>query len=84
MGRMFQVLGFWTLAMALMFLAGELYIPAILFFVQTALFIILGLLNLTEKTYMYLFAAYMFIAFCGMVWYATFMMDVPAAHAPTH
>ncbi|RAL25995.1 DUF2626 family protein [Thermoflavimicrobium daqui] len=75
MARMFHVLGFWAGVIALMFLAGEMYIPAILFLVQTAFFVILGALKLTEKTYMYFFAGYMFVSFCGMVWYATFMMD---------
>jgi hypothetical protein len=82
MGRMFQVLGFWALTIALLFLAGEMYTQAILFFVQTALFLIFGTMKLTEKTYMYLFAAYMFIAFCGMVYYSTFVdfSTAPSAH----
>ncbi|WP_124727728.1 DUF2626 family protein [Staphylospora marina] len=74
MDRMFRVLGFWTLVIALMFLAGHMYIPAALFGVQTLFFVILGYMGLTEKTYMYVFGAYMFVAFVGMVWYSTFMM----------
>jgi len=73
MDRMFQVLGFWCFVFALMFLAGDMIIPSILFFAQTAIFVILGALRLTEKTYMYLFGVYMVIAFCGMVGYATFL-----------
>lgn len=71
---MFRVLGFFTFVIALMFLAGEYYIPAALFGVQTLAFVILGYMKLTEKTYMYLFGGYMFISFIGMVWYSTFMM----------
>jgi formate-dependent nitrite reductase membrane component NrfD len=74
MGRMFQVLGFLTGIMALMFLAGHMYIPAALFAVQTAFFFVLGSLGFTERTYMYLFGGYMFVSFVGMVWYATFGM----------
>ncbi|MBD1371299.1 DUF2626 family protein [Hazenella sp. IB182357] len=74
MGRMFAVLGFWCLIFSLMFLAGHMYIPAALFAVQTAIFVILGYLGLTEKTYLYLFGAYMLVSFTGMVYYSTFMM----------
>ncbi|WP_044642456.1 DUF2626 family protein [Risungbinella massiliensis] len=74
MSKMFHVLGFWALVIALMFLAGHLTIPAILFLVQAALFFLFGGLRLTERTYMYLFGAYMFVSFCGMVFYSSFMM----------
>ena len=42
MDRMFRVLGFWAFAIALMFLAGQMYIPAFLFIAQTILFTVLG------------------------------------------
>lgn len=74
MDRMFRVLGFWTFVTALMFLAGHMMIPSLLFFIQTIGFVILGYMRLTERTYMYLFGGYMFISFVGMVGYATFMM----------
>ena len=74
MDRMFRVLGFWAFVIALMFLAGQMYIPAFLFGAQTILFTVLGYMRFTEKTYMYLFGGYMFISFIGMVGYATFMM----------
>ena len=69
---MFRVLGFWALAIALMFVAGHMYKQAGLFFFQAILFVILGYQHYTEKTYMYLFGGYMFLSFCGMVAYATF------------
>lgn len=71
---MFRVLGFWTFVIALLFLAGQMYIPAGLFLAQTIAFVVLGYLNLTEKTYMYLFGGYMFVSFLAMVGYSTFMM----------
>lgn len=74
MDRMFRVLGFWTFVIALMFLAGQLYIPAVLFFVQTVLFVVLGYMGFTERTYMYLFWGYMIVSFLGIVSYSFFMM----------
>jgi hypothetical protein len=71
--RMFRVLGFWALAIALMFIAGHMYTQAGLFIFQAILFVVLGYQRLTEKTYMYLFGSYMVISFCGMVAYATFV-----------
>lgn len=55
MARMFRVLGFFTLAIGLMAYAGDMVEMALLFFVQTAFFMILGYLKFTEKTYIYLF-----------------------------
>ncbi|MDN4594947.1 DUF2626 family protein [Polycladomyces subterraneus] len=74
MDRMFRVLGFWCLAMGIMFLAGDMYSLALLFFAQTALFVVLGFMGFTERTYMYLFCGYMVIAFIGMVTYSFFFM----------
>jgi hypothetical protein len=74
MDRMFRVLGFWTFVIGLMFLAGQMYIPAALFAVQTLAFVVLGSLHFTEKTYMYLFGGYMLLSFIGMVYYASFMI----------
>jgi formate-dependent nitrite reductase membrane component NrfD len=72
MDRMFRVLGFWAFVIALMFLAGHMYIPCALFLVQTVIFFVLGYMKLTERTYMYLFGAYMLVSFTGMAGYATF------------
>lgn len=72
MDRMFRVLGFWAFIIALMFLAGHMYIPALLFVGQTIIFVVLGYMRLTERTYMYLFGSYMVVSFCGMVVFATF------------
>lgn len=72
MDRMFRVLGFWAFIIALMFLAGNMWIPSLLFFAQTIIFVVLGYMRFTERAYMYLFHAYMVISFCGMAGYATF------------
>ncbi|MCS1350602.1 DUF2626 domain-containing protein [Mechercharimyces sp. CAU 1602] len=74
MDKMFRVLGFWTFVIALMFLAGQMYNLAVLFLIETAFFVILGYMRFTERTYMYLFHAYMIVTFIGMVTYSFFFM----------
>ena len=74
-GRMFRVLGFFTLVIGLMALAGEMYEMAMLFFFQTAAFVILGYMNLTERTYIYLFWGYMIISFFGFTYWSFFQLD---------
>lgn len=75
---MFRVLGFWAFAIGLLFLAGDFVWPSVIFFAQALVFYVLGAMKLTERTYMYLFGAYMFLAFCGMVYYANFISEMPA------
>lgn len=77
MGRMFRVLGFFTLSIGLMAFAGGLVEMALLFFLQTAFFVILGYLKFTEKTYMLLFWAYMIVTFTGFSYWTVFVMDMP-------
>ncbi|MEI0738213.1 DUF2626 domain-containing protein [Paenibacillus sp. JTLBN-2024] len=77
MARMFRVLGFFTLAIGLMAYAGDMVEMALLFFVQTAFFMILGYLKFTEKTYIYLFWAYMIVTFTGFSYWTVFEMDLP-------
>jgi len=74
-GRMFRVLGFFTLVIGLMALAGDMYEMAMLFFFQTAAFVILGYMNLTERTYIYLFWGYMIISFFGFTYWSFFQLD---------
>jgi hypothetical protein len=76
MDRMFRVLGFWTLMIALMAMWGGLTSMALIFFAQTALFVALSYINLSERTYMLLFAAYMVFSFIGFFYYAFFMMPL--------
>ena len=75
MPRMFRVLGFWTLAIALMALAGKMYDMALLFFFQTAIFVILGYMNLTERTYLFLFWGYMILSFTGFTYWSFFKLE---------
>ncbi len=74
MDRMFRVVAFWTGAFAVMFYAGEMYVPAILFLVQTAFFLAISYLKLSERTYMYLFGAYLTVFMIGFTWYTEFIM----------
>ncbi|ALS27337.1 DUF2626 domain-containing protein [Paenibacillus cisolokensis] len=77
MARMFRVLGFWTLVIGLMAFAGHMIEMAILFFVQTAVFVLLGYLNFSERTYLTIFWAYMVLSFLGFTYWTVFEMGLP-------
>ncbi|WP_020615597.1 DUF2626 domain-containing protein [Paenibacillus daejeonensis] len=77
MARMFRVLGFWTLVIGLMAYAGHMYEMAILFFAQTAVFVLLGYLNFSERTYIMMFWGYMVVAFVGFTYWSVFEMGLP-------
>ncbi|MCF6093565.1 DUF2626 domain-containing protein [Microaerobacter geothermalis] len=74
MGRMFRVLGFWTLIIGLMAMWGNLIPMALIFFGQTAVFVALSYVNLSEKAYLWIFAAYMVLSFTGFTFYSFFIM----------
>lgn len=74
MGRMFRVLGFWTLVIGLMALAGQMVEMAFLFFFQTAAFVLLGYMNLSERAYMMIFWGWMMVAFIGITYWSFFGM----------
>ena len=74
MDRMFRVLAFWTGIFTVMFYVGEMYIASILFLVQTAFFLTLSYLRLSERMYMYLFGAYLTVFMIGFTWYTEFIM----------
>lgn len=76
MARMYRVLGFWTLMIGLMALAGQMTEMALLFFFQTAAFVFLGYMNLSEKAYILIFWGYMIVAFIGFTYYTFFEMKV--------
>ncbi|WP_019533044.1 DUF2626 domain-containing protein [Paenibacillus ginsengihumi] len=76
MDRMFRVLGFWTLVIGLMALAGDLIPMALIFFAQTAIFVLLGYMKLSERTYILLFWGYMIISFTGFTYWSVFKMSV--------
>ncbi|WP_195572753.1 DUF2626 domain-containing protein [Paenibacillus sp. 1001270B_150601_E10] len=77
MARMFRVLGFWTLVIGLMAFAGDMIEMALLFFLQTAVFVLLGYLKLSERTYILSFWAYMIICFTGFSYWSVFKMGMP-------
>lgn len=74
MARMFRVLGFLCGIISLLgFTGGEELVPlTIVFALQTVLFFVLSYMKLTEKTYMYIFGAYMFLAFVGLNYWMFF------------
>lgn len=74
MDRMFRVLAFWTGIFAVMFFVGEMYVSSVLFLVQTAFFLALSYLKLSERMYMYLFGAYLTVFMIGFTWYTEFIM----------
>lgn len=76
MPKMFRVLAFWTFSFAVMSLAGGLTPMALLFFGNTAFFLTLSYLNLSERTYIYIFGAYLTLFFVGFTYWSAFMMPL--------
>ena len=74
MERMFRVLAFWTGIFTVMFFVGDMYVASLLFLVQTAFFLTLSYLNLSERMYMYLFGAYLTLFMIGFTWYSEFIL----------
>ena len=66
-----------TLTIGLMAFAGDHIEMALLFFLQTAFFVILGYLKFTERTYILLFWAYMIVTFTGFSYWTVFIMGKP-------
>lgn len=82
MDRMYRVLGYWTLVIALMAFWGELYPMSLIFFTLTAFFVALSYMNLTERAYLNIFFGFMFLSFVGFTYYTFFLMPVgPQEHA---
>jgi hypothetical protein len=79
MDRMFRVLGFWTGIFTVMFWLGNMDKTAMLFLAQTGFFVLLSYLKLSERMYMYIFAAYLTVFFAGFTYWTTFMMPL---HGP--
>ncbi|MBB5173113.1 DUF2626 domain-containing protein [Texcoconibacillus texcoconensis] len=76
MDRMFRVISFWTGIFAILFLVGDMYEMAILFFGQTGAFLALSYLKLSERAYIYIFGAYLTLFFVGFTYYSTFIMEI--------
>ncbi|MDF2718276.1 MAG: hypothetical protein K0R28_5201, partial [Paenibacillus sp.] len=43
---------------------------------QTAAFVVLGYMNLSERTYIMIFWGYMFLSFLGFTYWSFFQMDL--------
>jgi hypothetical protein len=72
MARMYRVLAFFCLVIALMGLWGGLQTMAVLFFAQTGMFLALSFVELSERAYMTIFMTYLLLAFTGFMFYAFF------------
>ncbi|WP_018923795.1 DUF2626 domain-containing protein [Salsuginibacillus kocurii] len=75
MDRMFRVIAFWTGIFAVLFLAGDFYQLSLLFFAQTAGFLAVGYMGLTERMYIYIFGAYLTVFMIGFTYYTTFLLE---------
>ncbi|MDQ0156398.1 DUF2626 domain-containing protein [Robertmurraya andreesenii] len=80
MDRMYRVMGFWTGIFAVMFFLGDMYNTSLIFFAQTAFFVLLSYLKLSERMYIYIFGAYLTVFFVGFTYYTTFLMTPGVGH----
>lgn len=80
MNNMYKVMGFWTGIFAVMFYLGDMPEASLLMLANTGLFLLLGFLNLSERMYIYIFAAYLTVFFAGFTYYSTFIHLPGAGH----
>ena len=80
MDNMFKLMGWWTGIFAVLFFAGDMLPAALLFVANTVFFLLLGYLNLTERMYMYMFAAYLTVFMIGFSYYSVFIHVPGAGH----
>jgi hypothetical protein len=74
MPRMYRVFAFWTTVFALLAYLGHMPGFALISLVQSALFLAISYMNLSERGYVYVFAGYLVIFFVGFTYFTTFMM----------
>ncbi|MFQ3542786.1 DUF2626 domain-containing protein [Halobacillus rhizosphaerae] len=74
MDRMFRVLAFWTGIFTVMFYAGGMMEASILSLVQTAFFLTVGFLKLSERMYIYIFFSYLTVFMIGFTYYSSFIL----------
>lgn len=74
MPKMFYVLGFWTGIMGVMAMVGGMWPVALLLYGSTVFFVAVGLLNLSERLYIYIFGAYLALFFVGFTYWSAFIM----------
>ena len=75
MDKVFKMVGFWTAMFAILFYVGDKVTMSVFFLVQTGFFVLLGYMKLTERMYMYIFAAYLIFFFVGFTYYTTFLLE---------
>ncbi|SDI32281.1 DUF2626 family protein [Natribacillus halophilus] len=80
MSRMYRVMAFWTGVFAVLFFVGEMYEVSLIFFANTAAFIGLGFMNLTERTYLYIFGGYLTLFMVSFSFYTVFIMEPTLGH----
>jgi hypothetical protein len=74
MDRMFRVLAFWTGIFAVMFYTGDMMEASLLSLVQTAFFLTVGYLKLSERMYVYIFFSYLTVFMIGFTYYCSFIL----------
>ncbi|WP_181350101.1 DUF2626 domain-containing protein [Thalassobacillus sp. CUG 92003] len=74
MDRMFRVLAFWTGIFTVLFYVGHMMESSFLFLVQTAFFLAISYLKLSERMYIYIFAAYLTVFMIGFTYYSSFIL----------
>lgn len=75
MSKNVKTLGFWTAIFAVLFYVGDMLAVSAFMVVQTLFFVIIAYMNLTERTYIYIFFAYLVLFFAGFSFYSTFMVE---------
>lgn len=75
MDKVFKTLGFWTGVFAILFYVGDMMELTLFFLAQTGFFVLLGYMKLTERMYMYVFAAYLVLFFVGFSYYTAFILE---------
>ncbi|CEA00047.1 hypothetical protein BN1048_00787 [Jeotgalicoccus saudimassiliensis] len=75
MDKVFKMLGFWTAIFAILFYVGDMVGVSLFFVAQTGFFVLLGYMKLTERMYMYVFAAYLILFFIGFTYFTTFLLE---------
>ncbi|MFC7060620.1 DUF2626 domain-containing protein [Halobacillus seohaensis] len=80
MDRMFRVMAFWTGIFAVMFYAGDMMEAAFLSLAQTAFFLAVGYLKLSERMYVYIFFSYLTVFMIGFTYYSSFILVPSFGH----
>ncbi|RBW70573.1 DUF2626 domain-containing protein [Bacillus taeanensis] len=79
MEMMYRVLGFWAGVIGVMAWLGDMQNMALLFLGQTIVFVSLSYLKLSERTYIYIFGAYLTLFMVGFTYISIFVMPVGGA-----